>query len=174
MKSSRLILLVVCLLAAALLAACGDSSDADQPTATGSGPSAGPTTDAEGPSGEADASGGEDTDAAPGLSDSKQVSLAIEALLIDPDNDLVCDQVLSEKLLRSAYGDRQGCRNQRRPQLLSESTKINGLEVDGDTATAVAIPKGGLYDGEKLEIVAVREGDTWQIEQFIADIPVGP
>ncbi len=173
MKSSRLILLVVCLLAAALLAACGDSSDADQSTATGSGPSADPTTGAEGPSGETDASGGEDT-AAPGLSDSKQVSLAIEALLIDPDNDLVCDQVLSEKLLRSAYGDRQGCRNQRRPQLLSESTKINGLEVDGDTATAVAIPKGGLYDGEKLEIVAVREGDTWQIEQFIADIPVGP
>ncbi len=173
MKSSRLILLVVCLLAAPLLAACGDSSDADQSTATGSGPSADPTTGAEGPSGETDASGGEDT-AAPGLSDSKQVSLAIEALLIDPDNDLVCDQVLSEKLLRSAYGDRQGCRNQRRPQLLSESTKINGLEVDGDTATAVAIPKGGLYDGEKLEIVAVREGDTWQIEQFIADIPVGP
>ncbi len=173
MKSSRLILLVVCLLAAPLLAACGDSSDADQSTATGSGPSANPTTGAEGPSGETDASGGEDT-AAPGLSDSKQVSLAIEALLIDPDNDLVCDQVLSEKLLRSAYGDRQGCRNQRRPQLLSESTKINGLEVDGDTATAVAIPKGGLYDGEKLEIVAVREGDTWQIEQFIADIPVGP
>ncbi|MBK5118253.1 MAG: hypothetical protein JJE23_15240, partial [Thermoleophilia bacterium] len=121
-----------------------------------------------------DASGGEDTDAAPGLSDSKQVSLAIEALLIEPDNDLVCDQVLSEKLLRSAYGDRQGCRNQRRPQLLGESAKINGLEVDGDIATAVAIPKGGLYDGEKLEIVAVREGDTWQIEQFIADIPVGP
>jgi hypothetical protein len=34
--------------------------------------------------------------------------------------------------------------------------------------------RGGLYDGATLEIEAVRTGEGWRIDQFLADIPVGP
>jgi hypothetical protein len=168
-----LISLPVWLLAVLALAACGDSSEGGQPATTGSTVSV-TTPDEVPPSGETDGAGGEDTDAAPALSDPEGVSAAIEALLTDPDNEFVCDQVLSEKLLRSAYGDRRGCRDQRQPEVLGDSVTINGLKVAGNTATAVAITKGGFYDGEKLDVVAVRAGKDWRIEQFISNVPVGP
>lgn len=174
MWSSPLTLLVVCLLAALALAACGDSSEGDQPAATGSASSAATSTAEDSPSGASGVSAGGETDAAPVPSDPKQVSTAIEALLTDPDNEFVCDQVLSEKLLRTAYGDRQGCRNQRQPEVLGKSVTISALKVEGNTATAVAIAKGGFYDGQKLDVVAIRAGDGWRIEQFISNVPVGP
>jgi|GEM_PF-5512581 hypothetical protein len=161
----------VLLLVAMALAACGDS-DGDQTT-----DAALPAeSSAAGSDGQAtgDGSGGDGGGAGSGPSDEQQISAAIEGLVVDPDSGYVCAEVISPSLLKAAYGDLQGCLKGRRAATLAESVKISGPTVDGDSATAEAVPKGGLYDGATLEIEAVRTGEGWRIDQFLADIPVGP
>jgi hypothetical protein len=157
--------------AAALLGACGGSeegetTDAGQTTVAGGEATAQNTTGGDGPS-----EAGRDQ----GPRDEQRVRAAIEALLVDPDNEYVCNEVLSEELVGTAYGDLRGCLNGRAAETLGESVRaIRNLEVDGDRATAVAIVDGGLYDRVPLDLAAVRDGDRWRIERFTADIPVGP
>lgn len=148
---------------ALILAACGGSEEEPESQASGGG-------GAEQSAGSGGGDGGQAE-----LSDEDRVRAAIEALLVSQDNEFVCGEVLSRNLLRTAYGDLQGCLNGRAPELLAESVdEIAKLRVDGDTAEAEAISAGGLYDGELLTIEAVRDGDQWQIDLFIADVPVGP
>ncbi len=131
------------------LAACG-GGDGTTTNSTSAVEGSGVATESDG----AGAEGEDVPSAAP--SDEQQVRVAIEALLIDPDNEYVCGEVLSEKLLRTAYGDLQGCLDGRGGPTLADSAKIEGLAVEGATASANAVPKGGLYDGEDLEIEADR------------------
>lgn len=148
---------------------CGDSSDATTSVAA-------PIESTTAPSGEG-ATGGDGSaggEATSGATDRQQIRASIEGLVVDPDNQFVCAEVIGRRLLEAAYGDRQGCLKGRRPATLAESVKVSALRIDGDTATAKAIPSGGLYDGETLEIEAVRESGRWRIERFVADIPVGP
>ena len=83
--------------------------------------------------------------------------------------------MLSPKLLRTAYGDLDGCLKGRDPRTLGDSVEtIRKLRIEGDAATAEAIAAGGIYDGAPLRIDALRDGATWRIDQFLADLPVGP
>jgi hypothetical protein len=151
-------------LTVAALAGCGDSND----ETTGA---TGPAESTAAPSGDGAAGG---SGATSGGSDEQQIKASIEGLVVDPDNEVVCAEVITRQLLEASYGDLQGCLKGRRPVTLAESVKVSGLSIDGDLATAEAVPSGGLYDGETLEIEAVRQGDRWRIDQFLADIPVGP
>ena len=163
------------LVAASLLAACGDDEE-EEPTTT----AAEATTDgAEGREGYSAPDSGDGDEGAEaedgGPSDAEQVEAAIEAVLADDDNERVCNEVLSENLLATAYGDLQGCLNGRRPVTLADGIRrLRDLEVDGDTATLIAIPDGGIYDEVELEVTAVRDGEDWRIDQLRADLPVGP
>lgn len=160
------------LLAALFGLACGDDGTTETSTATAAEAT---TTDAE-TSGTPE---GEDRDdeKAEGKeppSDREQVEAAIEALLTDPDSARVCRRVITEGLVRIAYGDLQGCLRGRRNEPLARSVRIKSLMLDGDAASAEATPKGGLYSGETLAIEAVRTPGGWRIDAFVADVPVGP
>ena len=156
--------LSVLALAALGLVACGGSDDEPEARADGGSAAAEESTGVE-PS--------EQLSDEP--SDEDQVEAVISALLIDPDSELICTEVLSKSLLRTAYGDLQGCLNGRQQVTLAESLEqVGGLEVDGDTAVARVTPVGGIYDRLELDVKAVRTDDGWQIDQFTADVPVGP
>jgi hypothetical protein len=169
----------VLLLAGALLGACGDDGNEGGPDAA-TAPAETTTTGAQGREGYGipdDGEGGGDGDAARagGASDAERVEAAIEAVLVDEDNETVCRDVLTEDLVGVAYGDLQGCLDGRRPVTLADGIRrLRDLEVDGDTATVVVVPDGGIYDEVELEVTAVRAGDGWRIDGLRADIPVGP
>ena len=167
-RARRNAIALIALGAASLaLAACGDDEQASTAPAT-TAESGGSTQDGPAP-GEPGAGEGA------GPSDEQQVETAIEALLTDPDNELVCGEVLSQNLLETAYGDLRGCLQARaKPTLARSVGQVKGLTVEGARATLVVVPNGGLYDGEKLDVVAVRDGDSWRIDELTADIPVGP
>lgn len=168
----RSIFLLAALTAALLLAACGDSDSGDE-----TGASTPPAEATTAPDSDAGAGGeaSEVGDEASGVSDEQQVEDAITALLTDPDKEFVCNEVFSQELLEAAYGDLRGCLNGRAPEGLADSVKGFGtIEVSGDTASAEVVPDGGLYDGETMEIEAVRDGEDWRIDLFVADLPVGP
>ena len=114
----------------------------------------------------------DDTDgkAAPG-----SAAAAAQAFLSSPDAELVCDQVLTPEFLRKAYGDRAGCLAARKPASLASAN--SKLEVGPPSAAGTrvdATPTGGVYDGEKLQILVVEESGAFLVADVKSNAPVGP
>ncbi len=88
--------------------------------------------------------------------------------------DLICDALVTENYLRTAYGAREGCIAAQRPGALAES--LGGVKTDAapDRATATLVPNGGPYDGVEVEVELVRDGDGWRVDSLVADLPAGP
>jgi hypothetical protein len=41
-------------------------------------------------------------------------------------------------------------------------------------AAAKVVPKGGLYDGDKITVSLVKEDGTWKVDSLKSNAPVGP
>ena len=96
---------------------------------------------------------------------------AVEAFLVSPDADLVCDELITAKFLRASYGDRTGCIAARKPATLASSA---GLAATGTGNVVTAQPRGGIYDGEKLTFTTVPAAGGFAIDSVKSNAPVGP
>lgn len=94
----------------------------------------------------------------------------VEAFLVSPDADLVCDELITEKFLRASYGDRAGCVAGRKPASLASQVTLDA--GPGDVVTAE--PRGGVYDGDELAFTLVPSGQGFAIDSVRSDAPVGP
>lgn len=100
---------------------------------------------------------------------------AAMAFLSSPDAEAVCDEVLTPAFLRTAYGDRSGCIAARRPASLADPNSKLEVGPPSNAGTRVdAEPSGGLYDGEKLKITIVEQGEAYLIDAVESNVPVGP
>lgn len=163
----RRVLVLLALLSALALGACGGDDE------SGSDPEP-PVGNAVEDSGEAGAEGGQTNSVGPsGPSDEKLIESVIDSLLTSLRPAKVCGAA-TDGFLRRGYGDRAGCAAAVDPASQAKAVTVRRLEITGDTATAVAGPDGGVYDGERLDVVLVREGDAWKVDRLEADIPVGP
>lgn len=170
----------VMLLAAAVLGGCGSGEEDATTPAAGPPPTADGSTSTTG-TGDAGARSGKQQGPTPEeraafkrRRDRAAVTEAIEAVLEGSDPDVVCRRAITEEFIVTAYGDLSGCLNGRPPRTLARSTEISGLAVAGAEATAVAVPRAGLYDGLDLEVALVRDGNGWRVDELVADVPVGP
>jgi len=162
--------LVVAGLCAVLLAGCGDDGDetptgepataaVDATTATSSTtiPPEESTTTATAP--EPEPAGATDP-----------VTAATAVLTASGTPEQACDLYVTPNFIETAYGGRENCIESRRGEL-AEGLRTT---VAKDNTRLVAIPKGGPYDGVEIEIVLVRDGDTYRVDALEADIPAGP
>lgn len=161
-----------------LAAGCGDGEQQAAPTTTVTTTSAATAEDpatAPEPQAEPHDAGAAEQQAS---SERKPLTVAdvLEAVLtasVDPA--LICDELVTEHYVRTAYGAREGCIAAQKPGALAES--LNGLHVDsgaGDRATATVVPGGGPYDDVDVEVELVRDGGGWRIDSLLADVPAGP
>jgi hypothetical protein len=165
-------------LAAAAIAGCGGggSSSTTTPTTTSAGGSSS-TTPAKGTTtGTVSASpfGGDGGGAAKGHS----VSDVLDAVLTSGEPDKACGtDYVTEDYLSKAYGGEQGCVQAQTAGSATKSVDIEGL-VGGSgqagTATVKVVPKGGVYDGEKITVSLVKDGQDWKIDSVKSNAPVGP
>jgi hypothetical protein len=121
--------------------------------------------------------GGEETTATPttaAMSDEQRIEIAIEGALASGDPKLACERFVTEHYLRTTYGDRTACVQGQAPGSAAKSVKISGIAVDGESAKAVAVPKGGPSSGDRLRVTLVREGDAWKVDALRSNAPVGP
>lgn len=170
MRSRQIAALLV--LAALLLVACGGDSGPSRdagstatevtPIETGS--------KAEVP-GEEDAEPADETKMP---SDEKLIEEAIGLFLSGEDPEIACSDAVTERFVRHSFGDHAGCVLSRDPRSLAKSSRISALEIDDGTASAEATPKGGVYDRLPVDLVLVRDGANWRIDEISADVPVGP
>jgi len=88
-----------------------------------------------------------------------------------------CEELVTERFVEHAYGDRAGCLAARRSGGLASTLKDTHVDASGDSATARVIPEGGPYDGIEVDVELVRDpgrGGAWLVDSLAADVPAGP
>jgi hypothetical protein len=168
--------LAIAAIAAAALAGCGGGGSTTSEATTPAGGSGGTTTSGEGTTtgtGSGNPFGGGGA-AAKGHT----VADVLDAVLASGDPDRACStDYVTEQYLSEAYGGQQGCVQAQTPASAATSVEIQGLEGDSSqegTATVKVMPDGGVYDGEKITVSLVKEGDDWKIDSLKSNAPVGP
>ena len=107
------------------------------------------------------------------------VADVLDAVLASGDPSKACAQgdYVTEAYLKSAYGGEEGCVKAQTSGSAAKSVEIQGV-VGGSqqegTATVKVVPRGGVYDGEKITVSLVKVGDNWQIDSLKSNAPVGP
>jgi hypothetical protein len=167
--------LVVAALAIGALAGCGGGGGASTTSqTTTSGGAAGTTTSAQGKTTSTSSSSPFGQVAAKGHT----VSDVLDAVLTSGDPDKACGTgYVTEHYLSTAYGGKQGCVQAQKPGSAAQSLDVQGLaggSGQAGTAAVKVLAHGGVYDGEKLTVSLVKEGQDWKIDSLKSNAPVGP
>lgn len=175
----RISLIALLLVLCGTVTACGGGEEPDKTSPTADSPT-GPT----GATGTAEHVGGDrdgETNASTGKGDQggeksprAEVRAAIEGFFVSGDPELACEDLVTERLVRSAYGDRKGCARAQQPGATPSAVEIERLQLDGDDATALVVPRGGPNDKIETKVSLVRGPEGWQLDSLEADVPAGP
>jgi hypothetical protein len=173
---------IMALVFAAALAGCGnsDSTPAAPTTVTVSAPSelTAPAESATAPVPPDDSAGSPSEADTPGADRPRTVEDVVAAVLTASETpQTICDQLVTAKYVETAYGTRQGCLAAQQPGSLADSVEVGDVRESAATATAVAVPKGGPYDGVDVQVDLVAAPDldgAWVVDSLFADVPAGP
>ena len=157
---------VPAVIALLLLAGCGDDEETTTTTTTGATGATGATGPVE-PVDQGERDGGQ------GASPEVAITQNIKGALGGRSLAQACDVLVTERYLRDAYGGQQGCRDAQAAEGAFD-VRVRQIEIDGDRATAVAVPKGGPNEGIETDVELVRDGEVWKVDRLRADVPAGP
>jgi hypothetical protein len=156
-----------------ILAACGDDDADEDPTvaetAVEDAASHSEGSDSPGPNGSGGSSARDELEAP-----APEEVVALVLTTTNPEDACVPPHV-TEAYVMSAYGSASGC-----AQALGEGgpvaneVSVEPVDDSGDSATTAAVASGGVYDGEKIEVQLVRDGDSWSVDAIEVDVPAGP
>lgn len=106
--------------------------------------------------------------------DRSQIKRAITAVFASGDPDLACGSSVTESYVETAYGDAEGCRAAQSSGGHARTVTMARIAVEGDHATAIAVPIGGPSADELINLTLVRQEGDWKVDTARADVPVGP
>jgi hypothetical protein len=101
----------------------------------------------------------------------KHPRTAVEAFLASGDAADRCGRLVTKRFLFQAYSGPHACA-QAPP--LADGIDFKSIRVEDNRATAVVVPSGGPYDGERVTVSLVRDGRRWVVDELNANVPVGP
>ena len=129
-----------------------------------------------GGAGPANGSGGDGGAADPGPEPltAAQLTDIVGRFFTSADPALACRELVTARLIRSAYGDRAGCEAAQVPAAAAGRVRFDDIEISRTRAVATVTPKGGASDGVELTAELVPAGGEWRIDSLDADVPVGP
>jgi hypothetical protein len=85
-----------------------------------------------------------------------------------------CDEFVTTAFLQISYGGRQNCIAARTPNALANSVEVKSSEATATGVHLVVVPEGGPYDGAKVEVEVIADGDGYRVDSLQAHIPAGP
>jgi hypothetical protein len=88
-------------------------------------------------------------------------------------DEQACGTYVTEGFIQTAYGGSENCTASRDPQALANGLSLP-TAIGKGTTHLVVIPDGGPYDGAKVEVDLVRDGDTYRVDALEAHVPAGP
>jgi hypothetical protein len=172
------------------VAGCGGDDDETAPTTAPTGEQTGATGGGEetgtqaggGEAGGGEAGGGE-ADGGEARSEGERgeegptgreaIERNVAAVISGGDPEVVCDELATERFVRSAYGGPEGCNDAVAAQRAVD-VRVIGVAIDGSSARATAIPLDGPSEGERLKAELVLEDGVWKLDSLRSNAPVGP
>jgi hypothetical protein len=102
-----------------------------------------------------------------GDSDEDEISGVIEEV-ITTSSDEHCTELETQRFVEQvnfATGSEaiESCRDAD-PDANADSVEVTNVQVDGDQATADALPEGSVFDGQTLRLSLVKEDDQWKLD----------
>jgi hypothetical protein len=132
------------------------------------------STSAQPPTATSTTTGDDDGSVPETLGSTEAVRTAVEVILTSADPADACGKYVTDRYLKVAYGGKQGCAQAQAPGSVADTLDFKDLRIDGRRATAVVVPSGGPYSGERLTVSVVNEGPRWAVDELESDVPVGP
>jgi hypothetical protein len=104
-----------------------------------------------------------------GDSDEDQVADVIEEV-ITTSADEHCTELETLRFLEQVNFETgqqavESCKDAE-PDANADSVEVRNVQVDGDQATADAVPVGSVFDGQTLRLSLLKEGDQWQLDHL--------
>jgi hypothetical protein len=81
---------------------------------------------------------------------------------------------VTEHYIHAAYGDTGGCIRAQNKGAAAKSLDSYSQKITGNTGTVEVRPVGGIYDGEKITVLLVKEDGGWKVDALKSNAPVGP
>lgn len=172
----RLAAFAAVLVVAPGVAACGEEepTQTTAPAETGADENATTTTQSESTTESAQGTGGGEP-SAKSLDDQALITKTLEGFLAGSNPVAACGQLVTERFLRRSYGDASGCEAAQKAAKPAKDAGVADIVVHPDSvAQALARPKGGIYDGQKLRAELVFDDETWKLDSLRSNVPVGP
>jgi hypothetical protein len=174
-RRGRIAALVAAVLLAPAIAACGDDETEPAPAETGTETTAA-TTDATEPTADeapADEAPAEDEPTEAESQDA--IAATLETVLASTDFKATCGEAVTERYLRRSFGDAAGCEAAQKSAPPASKAGVRQVVIlPGSVAQALAFPRGGIYDGQKLRAELVLVDDEWKLDSLRSNVPVGP
>jgi hypothetical protein len=170
---------VAALVAVGLTAGCGDSDDPPPPTtvsvtvpATTAATSATTTTPETTLPAEPDGGDGSTPEPGSGEGAANAVIAAAAVLTTEGTTEQACGSYVTENFIATAYGGEANCIAARQGEALARSITVRG---SAELSThIVVVPKGGPYDGAKVEVDLVESGGGFRVDALDAHVAAGP
>jgi hypothetical protein len=162
MRAATLATIAV-VLAAPVLAGCGEK---EEPATTG--PVVAQTTTA----GTTTPNGGGSGGGQP-ATDEEKVTATVAAYLMKAEAPGACTKLVTPQFVKRSYGNEKGCEAARKPSAMAKAVAFGPVDFGMD-ATVTAKPKGGVFDGEKLEVTLINLDGQWTIDKISSNAKVGP
>jgi hypothetical protein len=150
-------------------AACGEKDEPEPTTAEGTFDSQTHTATTQEPG---EGQGGDDHGGGR-LTPKQQIEDAVETVVGGADPKAACGELVTPRYVRQAYGDEQGCRAAVGGQKPFD-VAVSEVEIEGNSATARAVPEGGPNKGETLKVELVLEGKSYRVDAVVSNAPAGP
>ena len=105
--------------------------------------------------------------------DEEQVKATVTDFLTKVDAPGACTKLVTPQFVKRSYGDVNGCEAARKPSAMAKAVAFGPVDIGMDT-TVTAKPKGGVFDGERLEVTLINLDGQWTIDKISSNAKVGP
>ena len=104
--------------------------------------------------------------------DEREIERTIEAVATDADPGY-CDTLLTQRYLVQTTGARppfadEVCESDAEDASRVRSVDTGEIAIDGARATAAVEYRGGSFDGSRLVMQLIEDGDTWKLNRIVA------
>jgi hypothetical protein len=106
--------------------------------------------------------------------DQSLIRSAITAVYASGDPTTACETYATAAYVIAAFGDIDGCKAAQTAGGHAKGVTMTRIVVDGDKATALAVPIGGPSANEVIDLTLVKVGGVWKVDSGTSKIPVGP
>jgi hypothetical protein len=105
--------------------------------------------------------------------DEEKIKATVAAYLTRADAPGACTKLVTPQFVKRSYGNVKGCEAARKPSAMAKAVAFEPVDI-GTSTTVAAMPHGGVFGGEKIEVTLINLDGQWTIDRISSNAKVGP